>query len=301
MHNNFMLFTDLQKRLTPSPIKSWRLLKQLRDEGHMREPDDWIMQDRKLLVNVPRFIVELERLGYGNMKSDDITNGSVISGDIKELIDEMKLISSEITERSIQEEMKSNEISTDETKRKIEEEDVPVKSSQQNLKSNDTTASNLKSDEITFASREIIEAKNEVIDTLKGSVADKGNENTQLHKLISELSEQNKKLTQQNAWLTNLLVAPKAEPEPERARNVKVTDISDITDEMIPEDDMSQSAQAPRKTAHDAADSGDAPAPAAAEQSTAADEISNEITDTEESTESAEGKTPEQGATDFVL
>src|SRR5687767_11771869 len=128
MPNNFMLFSDLQKRLTPSPIKSWRLLKQLRDDGHMRESEDWMMQDRKLFVNVPRFIVELEQLWYGNMKSDDFKSGDVISDDIKQLVDEMKLISSEITERSIQEEMKSSDFSTHESMRKIEEEDMPVRS-----------------------------------------------------------------------------------------------------------------------------------------------------------------------------
>src|SRR3954453_1557492 len=99
MINNFMLFSDLQKRLTPSPIKSWRLLKQLRDEGRMRKTDDWMMHDRKLFVNVPRFIAELEQLGYGNLKSDEIRNGGVIPDDIKQLVDEMKLISPEIAER----------------------------------------------------------------------------------------------------------------------------------------------------------------------------------------------------------
>src|SRR4051812_21837865 len=91
MQNNYMLFSDLQKRLSPSPIKSWRLLKQLRDEGRMREPEDWIMQDRKLFVNVPRFMVELEELGYGNLKSDDIKSADMKSDDIMELIAEMKL------------------------------------------------------------------------------------------------------------------------------------------------------------------------------------------------------------------
>ena len=60
MPNNFMVFSELQKQLSPSPIKTWRLLKQLRDEGRMKDPDDFMMQDRKLFVNVPRFIVELE-------------------------------------------------------------------------------------------------------------------------------------------------------------------------------------------------------------------------------------------------
>ena len=226
-----MLFSDLQKRLTPSPIKSWRLLKQLRDEGRMQESDDWIMQDRKLFVNVPRFIVELEQLGYGNLKSDDIKSGGVISADIKQLIDEMKLISGEITESRIQEEMKSTDFSTDEFKRKIAEEDVTVKSSHQNLKSDDITSSNVKSDEITFGSREIIDAKNEVIDTLKGSIRSKEDDVAQLRAVISDLTTQLKTTTQQNAWLTNLLVAPKQEPEPMRTTTVNdITERDEISD-----------------------------------------------------------------------
>jgi hypothetical protein len=242
MQNNFMLFSDLQKRLTPSPIKSWRLLKQLRDDGRMQEPNDWIMQDRKLFVNVPRFIVELEYLGYGNMKSDDITSGGVISDDIKQLVDEMKLISSEITDRSIQEEMKSTDFSAEESKRKIEEDNVPVKSPHANLKSNEINNSHVKSDDITFVSREIIEAKNEVIDTLKGSLQSKEHDVAQLREVISELSQQNKTLTQQNGWLTNLLVAPKQESEP--MRTAKANDISDdfseITDEITEDDDLQE-------------------------------------------------------------
>src|SRR5438067_101792 len=106
MHNNFMLFSELQKQLSPSPIKTWRLLKQLRDAGRMQEPDDFTMQDRKLYVNVPRFIVELEELGYANLKSNDITHSVMKSDEIKNLAEELKLISSEITESRIQEEMK---------------------------------------------------------------------------------------------------------------------------------------------------------------------------------------------------
>jgi hypothetical protein len=238
MPNNFMLFSDLQKRLTPSPIKSWRLLKQLRDDGRMQEPDDWIMQDRKLFVNVPRFIVELEYLGYANMKSSDITSGGVISDDIKQLVDEMKLISGEITESRIQEEMKSTDFSAEESKRKIEEEDVPVKSSQQNLKSNEINNSNMKSDDITFMSREIIEAKNEVIDTLKGSLQSKEHDVAQLRSVISDLTQQLKTTSQQNAWLTNLLVAPKQESEP--MRTAKAHDISDDFSEITEDDDLQE-------------------------------------------------------------
>src|SRR5882672_11368835 len=103
MLNNFMLFSELQKHLSPSPIKTWRLLKQLRDDGRMKEIDDFKMQDRKLYVNVPRFIVELEELGYANLKSNDITGSGMKSDEIKKLVDELRLISNEITETRIQE------------------------------------------------------------------------------------------------------------------------------------------------------------------------------------------------------
>jgi adenylate kinase family enzyme len=253
MLNNFMLFSDLQKRLTPSPIKSWRLLKQLRDEGRMRETDDWMMQDRKLFVNVLSFIVELEQLGYGNLKSDEIRNGNVISDDIKQLVDKMKLISSEITERSIQEEMKSDDFTTDNSKPYFSEQEQHVKSPQQNLKSNEINNSNLKSDDFTFASREIIDAKNEVIDTLKESIRSKEDDVAQLRSVISDLTQQLKTTSQQNAWLTNLLVAPKQENEP--MRSTKVTDItnesdeiSDFTDDITDEDDLNHETNTQQNT-----------------------------------------------------
>lgn len=91
MAHNFMLFSELQKKVTTSPIKTWRLLKELRDNGRMKEVDDWTMVDRKLFVNVPRFVVELEQMGYA-VKSDDIKNDSSISGEFKNLLEEMKLI-----------------------------------------------------------------------------------------------------------------------------------------------------------------------------------------------------------------
>jgi hypothetical protein len=215
MPNNFMLFSDLQKQLSPSPIKTWRLLKQLRDNGRMRETDDFMMQDRKLFVNVPRFIVELEQLGYANLKSDDFTNADMKSDEIMKLAEELKLISSEITESRIQEEMKSDDFITENSTPKNEQQEPPVKS----------PPPNVKSDDFREISSEIIGAKNEVIDVLKDTVSSREQDITQLREVISELSKQNKTLTQQNGWLTNLLVAPKAETEP--MRSTKVTDISD--------------------------------------------------------------------------
>jgi hypothetical protein len=254
MQNNFMLFSELQKQLSPSPIKTWRLLKQLRDDGRMKEPDDFIMQDRKLFVNVPRFIVELESLGYANLKSDDFKNGDMKSDDIMKLAEELKLISSEITESRIQEEMKSDDFTADNFKPNFAAPDQPIKSPMQNLKSDDITGSNanynLKSNEISDVQREIIAAKNEVIDTLKGSVKSKDADVIQLRAVISDLTEQLKTTTRQNAWLTNLLVAPKPEREP--ARSAKVTDITDesddFTDEITDEDDLNHETNTHQNT-----------------------------------------------------
>jgi hypothetical protein len=215
MQNKFMLFSELQKQLSPSPIKTWRLLKQLRDDGRMKEPDDFMMQDRKLFVNVPRFIVELEQLGYANLKSDDFNSNAMKSDEIKKLAEELKLISSEITESRIQEEMISDDFTADNSKPKNEQQDPPVKSSPPNMKS----------DDFSVISHEIIEAKNEVIDVLKDTVSSREQDITQLRAVISDMSQQMKTVTQQNAWLTNLLVAPKDETEP--MRSSKVTDISD--------------------------------------------------------------------------
>jgi hypothetical protein len=242
MQNNFMLFSELQKQLSPSPIKTWRLLKQLRDEGRMKENDDFIMQDRKLLVNVPRFIVELEELGYANMKSSDFKSGDMKSDEIMNLAEEMKLISSEITESRIQQEMKSDDFSAENSKPKIEQQDSPVKSTPPNLKSHD----------FREISHEIIGAKNEVIDVLKDTVSSREQDITQLREVISELSKQNKTLTQQNGWLTNLLVAPKAETEP-----VRSTKVTDITDEITHADDIHYETQTHQDVAREHTDESD--------------------------------------------
>jgi len=127
------------------------------------------------------------------------------------------LISSEITESRIQEEMKSDDFTANEPKPKVGQEFEPVQS----------TPPNLKSDDFTEISGEIIKTKNELIDILKGSVSSREQDIVQLRSVISELSQQNKTLTQQNGWLTNLLVAPKTETEPTRSAKVKVKDISD--------------------------------------------------------------------------
>jgi hypothetical protein len=268
MHNNFMLFSELQKKLSPSPIKTWRLLKQLRDGDRMKEPDDFMMLNRKLHVNVPRFIVELEYLGYGDLKSDDFDGSDMKSDEIKELVNEMRLISGEITESRIQEEMKSPDITADEDKKKIEHQDSTPHSAQQNLKSPEINMSDMKSGDFTNLSREIIATKNELIDTLKGSVVSRDEENMQLRKMLSEFSDHIKTLTQQNTYLSNLLVAPKQQNEPMRSARVRVTEVTDDdVDDEGRVDDLAEHSE--DTAARESADAGD-------EMSDFTDEITDE-------------------------
>jgi hypothetical protein len=173
MVRNLMLFSDLQKRVTPSPIKTWRLLKGLRDAGRMKEGEDWEMRDRKLYVDVQRFIVELEHLGYENLKSDDFTDPYFKSDEIKKLAEEVKLISSEITESRIQEEMKSSEITKEESKPKNEPE-----------------LHSLKSNDFKLISDDIIQGKNEIIEILKENVESKEKDIAHLRGVVDTLSKQ---------------------------------------------------------------------------------------------------------------
>jgi hypothetical protein len=235
MIHNFMLFSDLQKRVSTSPIKTWRLLKQMRDDGRMKVDQDWQMLDRKLFVNVPRFIAELEGLGYENVKSDDINSNNLKSDDIKKLADEIRLISDEITERNIQDEMKSSDITNHEIPPSTISPEITAENSKPQI--HDITPSmksgdiNLRFEEFKLISDEImrselmkskdtiISSKDEVIDELKRNVNSKEKDNAQLHDVISTLTKQNETLTRQNAWLTNLITAPKDSGRSARSDN----------------------------------------------------------------------------------
>jgi hypothetical protein len=67
---------------------------------------------------------------------------------------------------------------------------------------------------------------------------------------ISDLTQQLKTTSQQNAWLTNLLVAPKQENEP--MRSTKVTDITDerddFTDDITDEDVLNHETNTQQNT-----------------------------------------------------
>jgi hypothetical protein len=235
MIHNFMLFSDLQKRVSTSPIKTWRLLKQMRDDGRMKVDQDWQMLDRKLFVNVPRFIAELEGLWYENLKSDDFNSANVKSDEIKKLADEIRLISDEITERNIQDEMhssdiihheippsmKSPEITPDNDKPKIYDISSSMKSGDINLRFEEfkLISDEIMQSELMKSKEMIISSKDEVIKELKGNVVSKEKDNAQLHDVISTLTRQNETLTKQNAWLTNLITGPKDSRSSARSDN----------------------------------------------------------------------------------
>jgi len=178
------------------------------------------MRDRKLYVDVQRFIVELEQLGYENLKSDDFSGPDLKSDEIKKLAEEVKLIASEIIESRIQEEMKSSEINSSESRPKIESETVNLKSNEINSKPNDTNQ----------ISGDIIKAKDEVIEILKENIQSKEKDIEQLRSVVDSMTKQNEVITRQNAWLTNLITAPQRPRD-----NVKS---NDFTRESVEEDPM---------------------------------------------------------------
>jgi len=147
-----------------------------------------VHQDKQLLIDMPRFIVELNGMGYKNFlqvetvrnqvnSSDSIRNQSEIVGDGE----------SEENKETVLE--KSDEVKPNETTRL-------------HLKSLDDNGFQMKPPESTTEEAnplgQILESKNEVIDTLKKEAEHLRNAN-------SHLLEQNRELTQ----MTHLLVAPK--------------------------------------------------------------------------------------------
>jgi hypothetical protein len=246
MTKNFMLFSDLQKKVTTSPIKTWRLLKVLRDQGQMKVDDDWMMIDRKLFVNVPRFVVELEQMGYA-VKSDDIKNDNVISDDFKKLYDEMRLISDEITSSRIQEEMKSSDMKDVLNKADVksseinDREPVPrsdgisveVKSSEINLKSPEFNLLLRSKDEIIASKKEQIEDMKEMYTEILVSkdhmLKSKDDQLKEVRSALDTVVKQNETLVHQNVYLTRLLTAPKADRSEQERDDVISPDFSDVS------------------------------------------------------------------------
>jgi hypothetical protein len=260
MAQNFMLFSELQKKVSPSPIKTWRLLDRMRGEGRMKEGEDFSMIDRKLYVNVPRFVVEMEAMGYA-VKSDDIKNGNAISDDFKKLYDELRLISDEIANSRIQEEMKSDDIIHKQKRGPVisdESRNPPptadMKSSEiareESIRKSDGISStvispeiNLKSPEFNMLLRskdEIIESKKEQIEHMKEMYTEilkskdtmlksKDDELKEVRTALDTVVKQNDTLVHQNVFLTRLLTGPKEDRGPKHD-DVHSPDFRDITD-----------------------------------------------------------------------
>jgi hypothetical protein len=276
MTKNFMLFSDLQKKVTTSPIKTWRLLKVLRDQGQMKVDDDWMMIDRKLFVNVPRFVVELEQMGYA-VKSDDIKNDNVISDDFKKLYDEMRLISDEITSSRIQEEMKSSDMKDVLNKADVksseinDREPVPrsdgisveVKSSEINLKSPEFNLLLRGKDEIIASKKEQIEDMKEmygeILKSKDAMLTSKDQELKEVRTALDTVVKQNDTLVHQNVFLTRLLTSPKGDEARERdeAMPHEFRDVTDFSSETA--DPVRESEPVASPANEDAATSDDTP------------------------------------------
>src|SRR5690349_19913760 len=71
MQPTFTPLPDIQKMLTFSPIKTYRLFVQLRLQGKLRAELDWIRRDNTICIDVQRFFVELEAKGYKHFLKEE--------------------------------------------------------------------------------------------------------------------------------------------------------------------------------------------------------------------------------------
>ncbi len=222
MQSTHTLFSEIQKQYTFSPIKTFRLFDGLRRQNKLVEQQDWYKNDGKLFVDAGRFFAELEVMGFTT---------SVISSDFKlpkMNSNEITIAESEITaHEKIRE--KSDGVNLNEISEITPDEEIRV--SQEEVKSNEIISPEkeperfqMKSNEITPDENEpaergsvlsqILEVKDELIDTLKKDVDH--------FRLANEgLIEQNKELTR----MTRLLVAPK-EPEVKEVKSVPVQEVA---------------------------------------------------------------------------
>ena len=184
---NFLSLTEIQKMLTFSPIKTWREFNKLRQNGKLKEGIDWVMRDKKTLIDMPRFFSELESIGYKNiiveeyafqMKTDDnkMLSNETIRNQNEIIPEEKTPENKDVVEES---ENKRNQVISDET----------------TLKSNEN-------ERITTA---VLEAKNETITELKKSVDRAEKEAETLRKGNLSLMEQVSSLTN----ITHRLMAPR--------------------------------------------------------------------------------------------
>jgi len=185
MYPEFTLFSEIQKQLTFHHHKTWRLLNKLRTEGKMRVDEDWMLRDKKLFVNMPRFYTELEALGQQHFIKEEFLPNRLTS-------DETKLTSDES-------EQNQSEIVNDESMPPVAEKPKSVEIIRNDLIADDDKRNHMSSDEGSGA-------KDKIITLLEDAVERAEKEATTLRTSVTSLLAQNEKLTQ----MTHLLVAPKA-------------------------------------------------------------------------------------------
>lgn len=192
-----------------SPIKTYRLFVKLKQEGRLREEQDWIARDQKLFLDVPRFFTELEADGYKNMLREDV---------LTVFPQATEIIRNHLKSNDI--ERNQHEFAADEKREENSEvADPPVKSNEIRRNQMNTNENSLQSDDIAEPPRiaaEIVQAKNEIIEVLKESLRQTNEQLTRAErdkehyrKEMDYLAQQNQRLTQ----LTYMLSAPNREPK----------------------------------------------------------------------------------------
>jgi hypothetical protein len=217
MQPTFTPLPEIQKMLTFSPIKTYRLYAQLRLEGKLRAEIDWIRRDNTTCIDVSRFFVELEAKGYKNF--------------LKPEFQEMKSIDITLQESEInRNQMQSNDIERNHLPTSVDENTpknyAEVKSDEierHQVISDDSKSHQVKSDEIeelspsaTREMSETLKTKDEVITILKEGIERAEREAHHLREANKDLAKQNDQLTklstEQNKQLkslTFLLVSPR--------------------------------------------------------------------------------------------
>jgi len=181
MNDNFTPLSEIQKMLTFHPFKTYRLFVRFRKENKLIEEQDWIVRDKRILIDMPRFYTELEAVGYKNFKRDESISNEMHAPDSNNVIyastskQDVNIEREKITASEIK------EVAEDSTSNGMQ---APDNSEQQNERADDL---------------HII---------IKGLIKDKEHFQDQSKKLLElnqSLADQNRELTQ----MTHLLVAPK--------------------------------------------------------------------------------------------
>jgi hypothetical protein len=198
MQPTFTPLPEIQKMLTFSPIKTYRLFVQLRLQGKLRPELDWIWRDKTICIDMSRFFVELEAKGYKNFLQEEFREMNTND------FNRNQLLSNEIERNQVQE-------STNENKPPNQVEMKSDDNNQHQTISDDNKSNQMKSHDNELKSfviasdiSETLQTKNEMITILKEGIARAEREAQYLREANKDLSQQNQQLTK----LTFMLMAP---------------------------------------------------------------------------------------------